>query len=284
MALSFLSAKALRVEVTEGVDLESGVFLTGEQITVGTAPGDDLRLGAGDVVGEHLTFIRQPGGKGWEYFTSDRGRTTVDRGNPRTGKLRPGMWFSLGNDTRVDILRVPAPENLEESGDAEDKKEIPLAIALPIMGAMLVGVVLFMSSLGSDKGSSGASLRTAGWFVGAVPMKPALDACLTTGVEQSHAIGAVRVALTAPDANFRDYVLTEPDDPTRAAEVSAKLEIQIKKIIAEAHLLAHENRYSDASDTLRRLENVLPVGTGKCPILSAARTDLATLELRGKRR
>lgn len=284
MALSFLSAKALRVEVTQGVDLESGVFLTGDRITVGTAPADDLRLGSGDVVGEHLTFIRQPGAKGWEYFTSDRGRTTVDRGNPRTGTLRPGMWFRLGNDTRVDILRVAAPENLDASEAAEDKKEIPLAIALPIMGAMLVGVVLFMSSLGTDKNSGGAALRTAGWFVGSTPMEPALETCLATGVEQSLTTGKTLVARDAPDALFRDYVLSEPIDAARAGEIRDQLAIQIKKTIAEAHLLAHENRYLDASETLRRLENVLPVGTGNCPILSAARVDLATLELRGTRR
>ena len=285
MALSFLSAKALRIEVTEGVDLESGVFLTGDRVTIGTGANDSLRLGSGDVVAEHLTLIRQPGAKTWEYFTSDRGRTQVDRGNPRTGTVRAGMWFRLGNDTRLDILRVDAPENLTPAEGGDDgKKEVPLTVALPVMALMVVAFALYMVSLNSDNSSTGASLRTAAWFVEDAPLESSLDVCLETGIGQVTQLADTRVERSAPDALFREYVLVHETDPSLAQAIHAELTTMIRKSIAMTHLLTRETRYLDASAELRRLENVLPVGNGNCPILSAARADLAVLEQMGRRR
>jgi len=283
MALSFLAPKVLRVEVTEGVDLESGVILRGDRITVGSGPTDTLRLGAGNVVSEHLTLIRPAGSKNWEYFTSDRGQTAVDKGNSRTGTVRPGMWFRLGNETRVDILRVPAPADMGEEDKTEGKKEVPLTVALPVMAAMLVAFALYLSSFGSTNESSGASLRTAGWFVGATPLEPALDTCLEAGLSPEAASISARVETSAPDALFRAYAGSKGTDPDRAGVIRDELITQVRKLIAETHFLANENRFTEASDILRRLENVLPVGNGNCPILSAARYDLAVLELRGER-
>lgn len=284
MALSFLSAKALKIEVTEGVDLESSVFLTGDRVTVGTGPQDTLRLGSSSVVAEHVTFVRQPGAKNWEYFTTDRGQTTIDKGNPRTGTVRPGMWFRIGADTRIDILTAPAPDLPDQEDAKQEKKEVPLAVALPIMALMVVAFGLIVSMMTSEREVSGSSLRTAAWFVGDAALEPSLDVCLATGYEQSKSQLPVRVARTAPDALFQQYIITRDDDPLTAAEVIDQLTEKVRKIIAEAHLLAHEGAYLDASQQLRRLENVLPVGTGNCPILSAARSDLATLEIQAERR
>lgn len=284
MALSFLSPKVLRIEVTEGIDLESGAILTGDRITVGSGPNDTLKLGAANVVAEHLTLIRQPGSKSWEYFTSDRGQSAVDKGNARTGTVRPGMWFRLGTETRLDILRVPAPADLDNSAKTEGKKEIPLTVALPVMAAMMVAFALYIASMGSGSDNNGASLRTAGWFIGATPLDPALDECLETGLQKSLTEAAQRVEQSAPDALFRAYVALQPTDPERALAVRDELAIQLHKMIAQAHFLAHENRHAEASQTLRRMENVLPIGIGNCPILSAARYDLAVLEMQAERR
>lgn len=284
MAFSFLTAQGLKIEVTEGVDLESSTFLTGERVTVGSGAGDNLQLGSSSVVSEHLTFIRQPGAKTWEYFTSDRGRTAVDRGNPRTGTVRAGMWFRLGADTRIDVLRAPAPQTEDAGTDPAEKKEIPMAIALPIMGLMMLAFGMILFALNSDSKRSGASLKTAGWFVGRQAIEPSLDVCLNTGIEQSKSLLPVRVSKTAPDALFQEYIIVQDSDPARAGEVYEELTLSIKKDIAKAHFLANEKDYLQAADTLRRLENVLPVGTGKCPILSATRSDLATLEIADRRR
>ncbi|CAN0606640.1 unnamed protein product, partial [Ectocarpus sp. 12 AP-2014] len=52
--MSFLAPKGLRAEVTEGIDLENAVMLIGQRVTVGSGPGDTLRLGAADIVPGHL--------------------------------------------------------------------------------------------------------------------------------------------------------------------------------------------------------------------------------------
>lgn len=282
--MSFLSPKALRAEVTEGIDLESEVFLTGDRITIGASPNDTLTLGAGQVVPEHLTLIRQPGAKQWEYFTSDRGQTQVDRGNPRTGTVRPGMWFRLGPETRIDISRAPLPADLLTDADGKEaKKEVPLPVALGIMAVLLVAFGAYVSSMGSSS-DTGASLNTAAWFAGAAPLAPSLDTCLATGAQQAAANGGIRVPPSAPDALFRAHVALNGSDPDRAATLKADLARDIQATFAQAHLLVRESRFFDAADTLRRLENVLPVGTGNCPILSAVRGDLAVLEMQGARR
>lgn len=283
MALSFLTQKVLRAEVTEGIDLESGTYLTGDRITIGTGPADTLRLGTADIAAEQLTLMRDASGKGWEYFASDRGVTAVDRGNQRTGKVRPGMWFRLGADTRIDILSVPRPAEMAAAPDAGGKQEVPLAVALPVMGVMLIGFLAFMVSLGGDGGSTGGDLRTAAWYSGAAPLEPSLDACLATGLEQAAQSGPVRVAPTEPDALFRAQVAAAATGAANASQLRDELAANVRGIIAKAHLLAREGRNTEASDTLRRLENVLPVDLGECPILSAARFDLAVLDMRGDR-
>lgn len=283
MALSFLTAKVLRAEVTEGIDLESGAFLTGDRITIGTGPGDTLVLGSADIVAEHLTFVRAVGAKTWDYFSSDRGATAVDKGNPRTGTVRPGMWFRLGNDTKLEILSVAALEDLASSKDDAQKSEIPLAVALPIMGLMLIGFMLYILSIGNSVPTT-EGLRTTPWFNGQAAIEPALDECLATGVSQTTENGVVMVERTAPDALFRAFIEAQAISPDAAPAIRDQLAASIRKSIARAHLLAQEGQYLEASQTLRRLENVLPVGLGKCSILSAARSDLAILELRSGRR
>ncbi|MGB3314752.1 MAG: hypothetical protein WBB85_10095, partial [Albidovulum sp.] len=158
MALGLFTPKVLRAEVTGGIDLESGVLLTGDRITIGTGPGDDLRLGAQNVVAGHLTLQRAKTGGQWEYFSSDRGHTAVSKGNPRTGPVRPGLTFVLGGETRIEILSVPAPADMEKADAGGSGTTVPLTVALPLMGAMLVAFSLYIGAL-SGGTESGSGLR-----------------------------------------------------------------------------------------------------------------------------
>lgn len=276
MAFSFLASRVLAAEVTAGIDIESRVILSGERVTIGTGAGDTLRLGAPNVVPGHLTFQRAQGSSGWEYATSDRGHTTVDRGNPRTGLLRPGMWFVLGGATRIEIVRTAGPAGPRDTLKSAESKTVPLTIALPIM-ALLVAASIAVLRLNAGSNAD-EELSTAAWFTGNEPIDGALEACLASGLSpETRALGAAAVA-GDQDALFRT-ALTAPAASAGAATV--RLASEVLGIIAESHLLAREGRNLDASFALRRLENVLPVGNGDCPILRAARIDLAILELMG---
>lgn len=277
MALSLFSPKVLCAEVTGGIDLESRVLLTGDRVTVGSAPGDGLRLGARNVVGGHLTFQRQKGAQAWEYFSSDRGHTAVDRGNPRTGPVRPGMFFILGGETRIDIVKTGAPADLATGDKAGTGKTVPLAVALPAMGLMVAGFALYMASLAGGGSDDRSALRTTPWFNGSAALDPAIEACLAAGLGPEARRFASRTKAAEPDALFRAALA---GDGAAGADLVAK----VRGLIADSHLLAHENRFLEASRALRRLEYVLPVGNGDCPILSAARLDLAILELRDGQR
>jgi hypothetical protein len=278
MALSFATPKVLRAEVTAGVDLESAVLLTGERVTIGTGPADSLRLGSPDVVPGHLTFQRRKDGGGWEYFSSDRGRTTADKGNARTGPVRQGMSFILGGETRIEIRRVPAPPDLAKDDAGGRGTTVPLPVAISAMAAMTLAFALYLGGLG-DVSTNAGDLRTTPWFDGSASVENALESCLASGLSpEARALGA-KTTMTEPDAPFR-IALT---DASGAAAARADLAGRVRGIIAESHLLVMENRALEASEALRRLEYVLPVGNGDCPILSAARLDLAILELRGGR-
>lgn len=269
--MGLFDAKILRVEVTEGIDIESGAYLTGDRITVGTGPNDSLCLGAGDIAPEHLTLIRQPGAKTWEYFTSDRAATLIDKGNPRTGKVRPGMWFQLGGETRVDILSVPMPADMKETAGDEGKKEVPLALALPIMGMML-GAFVLMFALISRTGGTDAELFTRAWFTDAEPIEPYIDECLEAGPGDP----GLRVPGSAPDALFREFAAATP---SRASEIKSALYQRVRRAIVDSHLLVAEGRFGDAANSMRRVERMLPVQADACVLMTAAQTDLAVLEL-----
>ncbi len=273
----FLAPKGFRAEVTEGIDLEQGVTLTGQRITIGSGPHDTLRLGAADVVPGHLTFEKRADGKGWDYFTSDRGVTQVDRGNPRTGLVRSGMWLRLGRETKIDLQRAAVPAAPKgEVGDAAPTT-VPLPVALGAMAAMAAVAAVFV--IGSNSGGSGGvSLKTTRWVTGAADLAPALEGCLKETTLPSRAVAANDPA--SPFFRVMEYRRT---DPARASQAEAELEGKIREILASAHFLSRENKPLEASGTLRRLEYVLPVGVANCPILSASRFDLALLEVRGSR-
>lgn len=276
--MTFLSRKGLRAEVTEGVDLEHGLALSGDRVSIGSGPTDDLRLGARDVVPGHLTFERRPDG-GWDYFTSDLGTTSVDRGNPRTGKVRAGMWFRLGAETRLDLVRsAAAPVAASETAPEGDQPTtVPLAVALPLMAAMAGVALYFMLGSGEDVSAS-AGLRTAPVVTGAVSLEPTLEPCLATPRAPGRAVAA-----NDPASPFWRVMAFAETDPAAARVARAELDEAILDLLADAYLLAREKRYLDASRVLRRMENVLPVGTARCPILEASRTDVAILEVTARR-
>ena len=275
--MRFLAPKGLRAEVTEGIDLEHGIMLTGQKVTIGSGQGDTLRLGAADVVPGHLTFERRADGRGWEYFTSDRGVTLVDRGNPRTGPVRAGMWLRLGRETRIDLLRAPLPATpAGETADAEPAS-LPLPVALGIMGAMILGALALGGAFGGRSGPE-ISLRTMPWVSGSADLSVALDACLAETRMPERAVAA-----RDPASAFWRVMAFRASDPVGAAEAETELTAKIREILASAHFLLMENKPLEASETLRRLEYVLPVGVTNCPILTASRFDLALLELRGSR-
>lgn len=275
--MHFFAPKGLRAEVTEGIDLENTVMLSGQRVTVGSGPGDTLRLGAADIVPGHLTFERRADGRGWDYFTSDRGATQVDKGNPRTGPVRAGMWLRLGRETRIDLVTAPLPkapagEKIEEDAPTT----VPMPVALGILGAILVGALLATGGLGGK--SDDKSYRTVQWAAGGGDLALALDECLSKTVTPNRAIAA-----NDPAAAFWRVMTQRDSNPTAATDALSDLQIDIREILADAHLLSLENNNLEASQTLRRLEYVLPVGAENCPILTASRFDLALMEVRGSR-
>lgn len=275
--MSFLAPKGLRAEVTEGIDLENAVMLIGQRVTVGSGPGDTLRLGAADIVPGHLTFERRADGRGWDYFTSDRGVTQVDKGNPRTGPVRAGMWLRLGRETRIDLARAPLPAApVGEKPDAGEPATVPMPIALGVLGAIVVGALFATGGLSG--GTSESSYRTAQWAAGAGDLTSALQECLSKTVTPNRA-----VAENDPASAFWRVMTQRNSDPTAASSARSDLTGEIREILAAAHLLSLENKDLEASQALRRLEYVLPVGAENCPILTASRFDLALMEVRGSR-
>ena len=280
--LGFLGPKGLRAEVSEGIDLEQGVTLAGQRITIGSGPADNLRLGAADIVPGHLTLERRQDGSGWDYFSSDRGVTQVDKGNPRTGAVRPGMWIRLGRETRIDLVRtaIAVDDDFTPTKGSADAvpTTVPMPVALGILGA--IGFVALVAGLGLGGGSSGGEngLETNRWVSGASDLSPALDDCLD-GTHQA----ARAVQSDDPASAFWRVVAYRGNDPAQATVAEAELTRQVADILAASHLLYQESKYLEASTHLRRLENVLPVGQVDCPILDASRYDLALLELLGSR-
>ncbi len=275
--MSFLGPKGLRAEVTEGIDLEQGVTLAGPRITIGSGPNDTLRLGAADIVPGHLTFERRSDGSGWDYFSSDRGITQTDKGNPRTGPVRPGMWIRLGRETRIDLVRAALPATPAGETSDEVPTTVPMPVALGLLGALGVAALVFIAN-SSDTGGSGIRLQTTDWVTGTESLTPAIETCLQTTDTPGRAVAA-----TDPANTFWQAVSFRQTDPARAARAQTDLTDEISKILASAHLLSRENRDLEASATLRRLEYVLPVDAADCPILTASQFDLAVLELLGSR-
>ena len=275
--LDFLAPKGLRAEVTEGIDLEQGATLTGQRITIGSGPNDTLRLGAADVVPGHLTFERRADGKGWDYFTSDRGATQVDRGNPRTGLVRSGMWLRLGRETKIELQRAALPAAPKGEASDEASKTVPMPLALGAMVGMAAIAAFIVVGLG-DSSSGGVKFRTTPWVTGAADLGPALEDCL-----KETSLPGRAVASNDPASPFFRVMEYRQTDPARASQAQKELQESIRELLAKSHFLSRENMLLEASDTLRRLEYVLPVGVAKCPILSASRFDLALLEVRGSR-
>ncbi len=275
--MPLFAPKGLRAEVTEGIDLENAVTLTGQRVTVGSGPGDTLRLGAADIVPGHLTFERRADGRGWDYFTSDRGITQVDKGNPRTGQVRAGMWLRLGRETRIDLAKAPLPTApVGETPDKGEPTTVPLPVALGVLGAIVVGALVATGSLSSA--TSEKTYRTSQWAAGVGDLTAALDACLSKTVTPNRAVAA-----NDPAAAFWRVMTLRNSDADAANAAHDDLQSEIREILADAHLLSLENNDLEASQTLRRLEYVLPVGAENCPILTASRFDLALMEVRGSR-
>jgi hypothetical protein len=272
--------KALRAEITEGVDLEEGAFLTGERLSVGTGPEDDLRLGGAGIVPGHVVFAK--GEKGvWEYFTSGAGSVEVSSGNPRTGRLRPGMTFRMGPDTVMKVTRAVPPAELAETGAAgEGAKEIPLAVALPVMALFVIGAGVAAQMMSGGGRDAETVFATAPWLAELPRYGAALDRCLERAGE-----GAVpRVPRDAPDAAFHAYAAARAEGRADAlAELRLALGRQVRSEIVDAHLLVQEGRYGDAAATLRRVPPMLPTGNDPCPINAAARADASALERRAER-
>lgn len=275
--MNFLAPKGLRAEVTEGIDLEHGVMLTGDRVTVGSGPGDDLKLGAADIVHGHLTFERRADGSGWDYFSSDRGVTVVDRGNPRTGQVRPGMSIRLGRETQIELIRAPLPATPAGAKDDQVPTTVPMPVALGLLGGIAALAVFVMVGLGGGDTQS-LSLRTTPYLSGSDAITSALETCLATPRTPNRTVDA-----EDPASPYWQVMAFRGTDPARATAAQANLVEAIREILTSTHLLSRENRALEASGNLRRLEYVLPVGTADCPILAASRFDLALLELRGSR-
>ncbi len=273
-----LKQKGIKAEVVEGVDLEEAVFLTGERVSVGSGPDDTLRLGGARIVPGHVVFARAENGRGWEYFTSGAGEVEISSGNPRTGPARPGLTFRLGADTVLKLTRQALPAELLETG-GEEKKEIPLVIALPIMAAVAIGFGVYVNALTSGGSTGATGLRTAPWLTDLPAYGRALDVCL----QAAGADTAQRVPVGAPDAAFRAYSAAaaearEGDLP----DLRLALGRQVRSLIVDAHLLAGEGHFAEAAETLRRVPPMLPTGNETCPINTAARADFSVFQRRAE--
>lgn len=262
--------KGFAAEVSEGIDLESRITLSGDRITIGNGSLDDLCLGAGDIVPAHLTFQRRPDGK-WDYFTTGRAETQIDKGNNRTGRVRAGMWFKIGRETKITIKRAEVV--VDETTPKDSATTIPMSIVVPVILGMLALAVLFMMASQSDTDDA-SGLRTSAWFTGQADLSEALDICL------SHDLAPPAYA-TASAIDGAFWVYMGASDSATRAQARTQLLDTIRKTLSETHLLSNENKGVDASNTLRRIEYVLPLERLSCPILSAARVDIALLEMRG---
>lgn len=267
----------LRIEVVDGIDIESGLTLGGDKATVGTGAADSLRLGEADVVPAQVTFQRR--GKDWDYFVSDRGRTTVSRGHPRAGRLRPGMEFRLGAGARLAVRKTAQPAPAAEGAPAPARAEVPIALALPLMGLIVLGAYVAVTQLRGD-GAAPPLLATTRWFAQAEPLDAALDACLAAAA----GMDAAPVARTAPDWAFRAWLRADDKTAPEAAAARAQILAEVQDAIARAHFLHDAGGDAEASALYRRLENVIPLGNRDCPILAATRRDLAVLEMMGRNR
>ena len=272
-------AKAFRVEVIDGVDLEEAIFLTGERVTIGSGPDDSLTLGGARIVASHVVFAKAENGKGWEYFTSGAGEVDISSGNPRTGPVKAGVTMTLGPDTVIKITREALPEELQDAAE-DEKKEIPLAVALPVMAVFVVGFVIYIQILMGGGGDGGPAFRTQTWLTNLPSYGRALDICLEAAGPETVA----RVPAGAPDAAFRAYAAAvvqgaEADLP----ELRLALGRQVRSEIVDAHLLVREGRFAEAADTLQAVPAMLPTGQAACPINSAARADFSVLDRRADR-
>ena len=267
--MALFRGKGFRIEVVDGIDIESHVVLSGDKMTVGTGAQDNLRLGEADVLPAQLTFQRR--GATWDYFVSDRGRTEVSKGHPRAGAVAVGQEFRLGASARLAVKRTDAPV----TADAGAKKTIPIAIALPVLALMILGVFVVTTSLRSDGGGGPGQLATTRWFTGAEPLEVALDTCLTAVTEAD----AIAVARAAPDWPFRAWARAADKTGTDAADARAALLADIDEAITQVHFLRDAGGAGDASAIYRRMENVIPLGNRACPILAATRRDLAVLDM-----
>jgi len=274
--LSFLAPKGLRAEVTEGIDLEQSVLLTGARVTIGSGPDDDLRLGAADVVQGHLTLERRADGTGWDYFASDRGVTNVSSGNPRTGQVRPGLAIMLGRETRIELIRTVLPAG-EAAADDGVPTTVPLPVAIGILGALAIVAAVFLGGFGGNA-NAGLSLQTTSFVTAPRAIEQALETCLADPRSPHRS-----VTTDDPASAFWQVMAFRETDPARANSATSELADTIRGVLTDAHLLAREGKPLEASATLRRLEYVLPLGGARCPILAASRFDLALLELRGSR-
>jgi hypothetical protein len=266
--MALFGGKGFRIEVVDGIDIESAITLSGDKVTVGTGAQDSLRLGEADVLPAQLTFQKR--GQTWDYFVSDRGRTEVSKGHLRTGALAVGQEFRLGSNARLVVKRTDAPVETATAG----KRTIPIAIALPLLALVVLGVFVVSTALRSTD-SGGGALATTRWFTDAEPLDAALDTCLAAVTETD----ATPVARTAPDWAFRAWASAADKAGPEATAARADLLGQIDEAITRAHFLWDGGAPAEASDLYRRIENVIPLGNRPCPILAATRRDLAVLEM-----
>jgi hypothetical protein len=272
--MALFGKKGLRIEVVDGIDIESGVTLSGDKVTIGTGESDTLRLGEADVVPAQVTLQRK--GSDWDYFVSDRGRTVISRGHPRAGRLAAGQEFRLGGSARLVVKRTDAAP--PAAAGAPEKTTIPLVIVLPVLALIVLGVFAAMSALRREE-TAGPLLATSRWFTRAEPLDAALDACLAVAGTQD----GVPVARTAPDWAFRSWAAAPDKTAPEAQAARADLLAFVEDAIARAHFLHDAGENAEASELYRRIEYAIPLGTRSCPILAATRRDLAVLELMGNR-
>lgn len=272
MLKNLLTPKVLCVEVIRGLDIEQIIPLVGDRVTIGTAASDTLRLTDDTVEDCHIVFQKAEGKSGWEYYSGDHARTAVDRGNPRVGRVRAGMEFSIGEFTGLRVVKTIAKGREFTCDDAASPKEVPLAVAVPLMALFGAAAVFAMAFASGPSGGGSPSLYSSYWYHAPDEFKPFMDACLADADPAQH---ARIVPANAPSASFQRWISS---DESAASTYRDRLADELRNHTVAAHLLWREDAHDAAKESLTRLLRAMPLDPEICPLVEAVLEDIATIE------
>lgn len=116
--------KHLRLEVTEGLDRDNHLWLTGDRLVVGTAENAHLRLSASGISANHVVLMPDKDAGGSKFFSSEeRWRYKLEGDSfdsldgakaPRSGQIAIGQVLRVAGSTDLRIVNAEVDENAPE--------------------------------------------------------------------------------------------------------------------------------------------------------------------------